>query len=136
MASRGAFALAFAGLALALPGCTTQSAAPSAAARPIGAVHIVRMTASNEFDPQEIRIRAGDVVEWRNTSRGAQTVTLLRAAAPMLVALPTGALEFDSGRIASGATYRRQFTIGGRYQYLSTTNAGVTMAGVVLVLDR
>ena len=136
LALRSPFVGATLALLAALAGCTTPNSTPAAAATPIGATHTVQMTATNTFAPQEVRVFAGDVVEWRNVSTGAQSVTLLRSVAPMLVAMPTGALEFDSGRIAPGGAFRRQFTLSGRYQYVSTTNAGVDMVGVVLVVDR
>jgi plastocyanin len=124
--------------AVVLAACGTRDSrqpAPAAGAR-LGIVHMVRMTETNEFAPQEVRIRVGDAVEWRNLSPTGQTVTALRSASPTLVTLPTGANEFDSGRIASGGTYTHQFTIAGRYQYISIANAGVDMVGTILVVER
>ncbi len=125
-------------LGLAVSACGTpparQAATPTGI--PLGIVHAVRMTATNTFEPQEVRIRAGDAVEWRNLSPTAQTVTALRSASPLLVTLPTSATEFDSGRIAAGGTYAYQFTIAGRYQYISIANAGIDMVKTVLVVER
>lgn len=130
--------LRVAAFALALSACGTpparQAATPTGI--PLGIVHAVRMAATNTFEPQEVRIRIGDAVEWRNVSPTGQTVTALRAASPMLVTLPTGATEFDSGRIVPGGSYTYQFTIAGRYQYISIANAGVDMVGTILVIER
>ncbi len=63
-------------------------------------------------------------------------MTALRSASPMLVTLPTGANEFDSGRIGPGGTYTYQFTIAGRYQYRSIANAGIDMVGTILAVER
>ncbi len=125
-------------LALALTSCSTPPARPATTPTgiPLGIVHAVRMTATNTFEPQEVRIRVGDAVEWRNLSPTAQTVTALRSASPLLVTLPTRATEFDSGRIAAGGTYTYQFAIAGRYQYISIANAGVDMVGTVFVVER
>ncbi len=57
-------------LAVGLTACRTPPARQAATSTgiPLGIVHAVRMAATNSFEPQEIRIRVGDAVEWRNLS--------------------------------------------------------------------
>jgi plastocyanin len=118
-----------------LAACTSRSG-NTAAAQATGTVHAVQMTTTYQFVPAEIRIGAGDTVEWRNVSPFSQTVTAVRGAAPLLVRLPANAAEFDSGIVRPGDTFRYRFTVAGVYQYVSRLANGVDMIGTVLVTER
>ncbi|HET8728670.1 MAG TPA: plastocyanin/azurin family copper-binding protein [Alphaproteobacteria bacterium] len=87
------------------------------------------------FEPAEVAVRAGETVEWRNTSPTRHTVTADPAKAddPADVALPAGAEPFDSGRIPPGETYRRRFTVPGTYRYFCIPHEDMGMVATVIV---
>jgi len=134
-------------LALALLGAcagTTPPASPSApegeaagsgpeAARPAA---VVEMTQAIRFSPDTVRVRVGDVVEWRNVSSGiGHTATLMPQAAadPANARLPAAARGFDSGNIPPGGAWRHRFAVAGTYVYYCTPHETVGMVGVILV---
>jgi plastocyanin len=76
------------------------------------------------FKPAVVSIRAGQAVEWRNTSPATHTVTDQSS-------LPRGAEAFDSGDIPAGQVYMRKFTTPGTYGYFCRHHKG--MVGSVIV---
>jgi plastocyanin len=121
---------------LAGVGCTGTGpdGAPAPPDAPPAAV--VEMTQTIRFAPDTVRIRVGEIVEWRNVSTGiGHTVTLLPEAAADAshARLPDGASEFDSGNIPPGATWRHRFGVSGSYVYFCTPHESVGMVGVVVV---
>jgi plastocyanin len=99
---------------------------------------VVQMTEEMRFEPQTVRIRPGDTVEWRNASNAEHTVTLNPALArnPQNVELPAGAQPFDSGRLSTGAVYRQTFNTPGRYRYVCLPHEQMGMVGEVIVESR
>ena len=91
-----------------------QAAAP--ATQPAA---VVTMTADWTFAPANVRIRQGQTVLWKNTSKETHTVT----ADPKIaldkkdVLLPAGAAAFDSGSIYPGKSYEHRFDVPGLYRY-------------------
>jgi plastocyanin len=87
------------------------------------------------FSPADVSVRAGDTVEWRNTSLITHTVTddPKRAIAPSDAGLPPGAQPFDSGDIPAGQVYLRTFTVPGTYRYFCTRHEAEGMEGEVVV---
>jgi len=87
------------------------------------------------YSPASVTIRAGDTVEWRNTSLITHTVTADpgRAKTPGDAVLPPGAQSFDSGDIAAGQVYQRTFTTPGTYRYFCTHHEADGMVGTVVV---
>ncbi len=71
-----------------------------------------------EFRPPVIAVKAGDVVEWRNKDILPHTAT----------AQPAG---FDSGTIATGASFRFTAKTKGRVDYICTLHP--TMKGTLTV---
>ena len=90
------------------------------------------------FDPPAVTIRAGETVEWRNTSLIAHTVTddPARAGHASDAGLPPGAAPFDSGRIAAGEVFLRRFDQPGTYRYFCRYHEMDGMTGTVVVLPR
>jgi plastocyanin len=84
------------------------------------------------FDPEEVRVREGEAVLWRNLSAFTHTVTLDPARAD--VDLPAGAEGFDSGDIAPGEVFRHRFVEPGLYRYVCRPHADIGMAGRVVVV--
>jgi plastocyanin len=72
------------------------------------------------FAPATVRIRRGETVTWRNTNAMVHTVT--------------GA-GFDSGNIASGATFSRTFDRPGTYSYHCKPHQAAGMVGTVVVTE-
>lgn len=87
------------------------------------------------FSPDSVTIRAGQTVEWRNTSLITHTVTddPKRAEAPADAGLPAGAQPFDSGDIPAGKVYLRRFPVAGTYRYFCTHHESDGMVGTIVV---
>ncbi len=67
------------------------------------------------FMPSSVTVPAGTTVTWMNSDAVAHTVTST-AIAP----------AFDSGSVASGASYSFIFSAAGSYPYHCTLHAGMT----------
>lgn len=70
------------------------------------------------FDPASITVKAGTSVTWTNTGSATHTVTADDAS-------------FDSGSLASGATFSQTFAKAGTYAYHCKIHA--SMKGTVVV---
>lgn len=94
----------------ALRGDKGAAAEPSARA-------VVKVSMRNaQFYPQTLKIRKGDVVEWKNDDLVPHTAT---------------SASFDSGSMNPGTVWRHTFTKAGQFAYLCTFHP--TMTGVVVV---
>jgi len=95
----------------------------------------VSLTPDFRFDPAEVRIHAGEAVEWRNEGRSPQTVTGNPGWAedPSHVTLPEGAEPWDAGILNSGETFTQVFTTPGEYSYVSLPQESNGMIGRVIV---
>ncbi len=102
---------------------------------PSGDTVVVTMTNTLRFEPDPVRVRAGQTVVWRNTSQVIHTVTADpdRAARPENVRLPEGAATFDSGDLRPGDVYRRTFTVPGEYGYICVPHELAGMVGRIIV---
>jgi plastocyanin len=78
---------------------------------------VVKVSMQNiQFDPRTLKIKKGDVVEWKNDDLVSHTVT---------------SASFDSGPMKPGASWRHTFTKSGQVAYVCTFHP--TMTGVVVV---
>lgn len=95
----------------------------------------VEMTNELTFTPDTVVVRAGQSVEFRNTSALVHTVTAdpSKATLDASVRLPDGAEPFDSGRLDPGETFTRTFETPGRYAYFCIPHEGARMRGTVVV---
>ena len=133
-----AAALAGAGLVAWLAAFSASGARAGGTAAP-PADASVRMTNQLTFEPQEVHISVGGVVEWRNASVLVHTVTAdpSKAARPEeSVALPEGARPFDSGLLEPESRWRHRFETPGRYRYFCMPHEAAGMVGTVVVEDR
>ncbi len=73
---------------------------------------------SQPYTPQSFTVKVGGSVTWVNRDATTHTVTDNNKA-------------FDSGNIASGATYKYTFTTAGTYQYYCTIHP--FMKGTIVV---
>ncbi len=98
------------------------------------AAAVVNMTNGLAFQPDAVRIKAGETVEWRNRSLFTHTVTddPLRARDPGDAELPDGAQSF-SAQVGPGEIYRHIFTVPGAYHYFCMPHEGRGMHGQVIV---
>ncbi len=96
---------------------------------------VVNMTFGLKFDPAEVRVRAGQTVEWRNKAFFPHTVTFdpSQADDASHVSLPEGVAPFDSGSIGGGQSWRHTFTTPGTYRYICKPHEGHEMLGTVIV---
>jgi plastocyanin len=87
------------------------------------------------FMPATVVIKAGQRVEWRNTSLITHSVSFdpETALTPANVALPQGVPPFASGDIAAGDVYVHTFTVPGTYRYICTHHEADGMVGTVIV---
>lgn len=95
----------------------------------------VTMTDDLRFAPEEIRIRVGQTVVWRNTTPLIHTVSADPEAVrePEQVRLPEGAEPFDSGFLFPDDTFRRTFTVPGEYVYICIPHDMAPMVGRIVV---
>jgi plastocyanin len=87
------------------------------------------------YSPSTVIIRAGEAVEWRNTSLITHTVTDDRKQEKKAwdAVLPRGAAAFDSSDIAAGQTYLHTFSVPGTYHYFCEHHETHGMVGTVIV---
>lgn len=99
---------------------------------------VVEMTNAKTIAPAEARIQVGDLVEWRNVSDVAHTITTDpdEALDRTHVELPDGVASFDSGRIEPGKSWRRRFDVPGRYRYVCVPDEATGMLGTLIVEPR
>lgn len=98
----------------------------------------VGMTNTLEFDPDTVRVQAGETVRWTNGSVIVHTVTADPAAATTeeSVRLPDGASPFDSGDLDPKGTFEHTFEVPGTYRYFCIPHEGTKMYGTVIVEAR
>ncbi|MDE2513200.1 MAG: hypothetical protein KGL22_03765 [Alphaproteobacteria bacterium] len=87
------------------------------------------------FTPATVTIKAGQLVEWRNTSPITHSVSFDPQAAAKAgdATLPPGVQPFASGDIAAGNVYLHTFDTPGTYRYFCTHHEGGGMLGTVVV---
>jgi plastocyanin len=101
-----------------------------------GATATVTMTDEPaRFVPEDLKVKVGTTVEWKNTGATLHSVTAdaSKAQVPAHVSLPKGAKEFDSGFMPPGATFSQTFTVPGEYKYICIPHEKNGMIGEVEV---
>jgi plastocyanin len=95
---------------------------------------VINLTDTFEFEPHEVMIHAGDIVELRNTSRFNHTAT----ADPRQghAALPPSTESCSSQELRPGASFRHTFTVPGNYTYFCQPHEGIGMVGQITVLAK
>src|SRR5260370_22448111 len=89
------------------------------------AAAVVEMTNGLAFQPDAVRIKAGETVEWRNRSLFTHTVTddQARAKDAADAQLPEAAPSF-SAQVGPGEVYRHVFTVPRTYRYFCIPHQG------------
>ncbi|NBC27849.1 MAG: halocyanin [Bacteroidetes bacterium] len=95
----------------------------------------VGMTNTMKFDADTVRINVGEMVEWKNSSLLAHSVTGDPAESSVegSAVLPDGAKPFDSGMMDPEETFTHTFEVPGTYQYFCIPHEGAEMFGWVIV---
>jgi plastocyanin len=103
------------------------------AAKPAVVITMMDMPAS--FEPMRITIKAGDMVEWKNTGNQLHHVTTDPSAALKKrdVATPPGAKPFDSGFLKPGESFSQSFSVPGVYRYTCAVHEAKGMNGELVV---
>jgi plastocyanin len=98
----------------------------------------VTMTDANKFEPDKVKIKVGDTVEWKNTAKVAHTVIDDPKVAQKKgdVERPMGAEMFNSGPIAPGTSWYYTFEMPGTYKYICGPHETVGMKGEVVVKNE
>jgi len=132
MPTRTIFAFAAAAALASLAACGLTG--PAHDPPPPGVAARVTMGLA-DFRAKTVTIRAGETVQWRNTSPIGHTVTAdpARAANPANVALPAGAQPFHSGEVDAGQVWSHTFTVPGTYRYVCLPHERQGMVGTVIV---
>lgn len=112
------------------------TAAIGIAISPSYAGKTVTVTMTDEparFVPQDLHIKVGTTVVWKNTGATLHSVTAdpSKAQVAAHVSLPKGAKEFDSGFMPPGATFSHTFTVPGEYKYICIPHEQNGMLGEV-----
>jgi plastocyanin len=99
---------------------------------------VVKMTTEHKFVPDKITIGTGQTVEWVNDDQASThevTTDPDIALDPSHVSMPEGVAPFDSHLIASGKSFRHQFTVPGAYRYACPPHENDGMLGEVTVTN-
>jgi plastocyanin len=97
---------------------------------------VVKMTSERTFVPEKITIIVGQTVGWVNDDKAMPhevTTDPDVAVDPSDVSVPEGVAPFDSRLIASGKSFRHQFTVPGLYRYTCPPHENDGMVGEVTV---
>jgi len=96
---------------------------------------VVEMTDRVRFEPAEVKINVGDVVQWKGVSALVHTVTDVPSLATMegSAQLPPGAAPFNSGDLQPGASFLHRFMVTGTYRYFCIPHEAARMVGTVVV---
>lgn len=108
---------------------------PAPAQSNSGPAAVVGMTNTLKFEPDTVRIEAGETVRWENSSIIVHTVTAdpEKATKDESVQLPERASPFDSGNLDPEATFEHTFEVPGTYRYFCIPHEATKMYGTVLV---
>ena len=113
----------------------TQDSQETAQTTVAGDITVVGMNDKLRFVPNEITIKVGDTVEWRNIGAIPHTITAdpRRMPSSTNIELPNRAEAFDSGWVVRGKSYRYTFSEPGIYRYICLPHERAEMLGIVIV---
>jgi plastocyanin len=84
---------------------------------------------------QQVNIRVGETVEWKNSSARVHEI-IANPAKPEATSqpiLPAGAKPFDSGLVRPNHSFVHRFEVPGTYRYLCDVNDSQPVEGEVIV---
>lgn len=98
---------------------------------------VIEMNDQMRFVPDNVTIRAGQTVTWRNGGSMVHTATADPEIAqrPEHAVLPEGAEPWDSGLIRAGESWSRKFDVPEAYVYFCILHEAGGMIGSLTVED-
>lgn len=131
LTKRVGFAFAGFGLLPLLQACGSDGGATDRA----DAEHVVEMNDQFKFVPNQLTVRAGQTVTWRNVGNLVHTSTSDQRAAQRAedAKLPAGAEPWDSGLIRRGESWSHIFDVPGEYSYFCMPHEAAGMVGTLIV---
>jgi plastocyanin len=115
---------------------SSNDRAPAIPSEVTGPTVIVKMSDDTPmYQPDSIRIRVGETVEWLNAGGVSHSVVddPTKADKPDDVALPQGAHTFASGNVMPGGKFRHTFLHPGTYRYFCMSHEIDKMIGEIIV---
>lgn len=114
----GQAALGLAALPI-LAACAPSNGSAGATRTPGAGGAVVEMTDDLRFEPEQLTVKVGDTVTWRNTGSVVHTATddPSKAQDAANAVLPDGAEAWDSGNVAGGEEWSYTFETPGDYTY-------------------
>lgn len=102
-----------------LAACAPSDGGAGASRTPGAGGAVVEMTDDLTFEPEQLTVKVGDTVTWRNTGSIVHTATddPSKAQDPANAVLPDGAEPWDSGNVAGGEEWSYTFETPGEYTY-------------------
>ncbi|MGH2617368.1 MAG: cupredoxin domain-containing protein, partial [Thermomicrobiales bacterium] len=97
---------------------------------------LIEMTEGNRFEPGGLTIPLGGTVVWQNVGVTRHTATCdpTLAGDQTDVALPAGAVPWDSGGLHTGQTWQHTFVAPGSYLYFCRYHEEAGMLGTITVV--
>lgn len=116
-----------------LAACAPSGGGNGGATRSPAGGTIIEMTDDLRFVPDQITVKVGDTVTWRNTGSIVHTATddPAKAQDATNAVLPDGAEPWDSGNLAGGEEWSYTFATRGDYTYFCIPHE---LAGMVAQL--
>jgi plastocyanin len=98
---------------------------------------VIEMTNAASYQPDEIVVRKGERITWRNISDQIQTITVKTEISndKKIAFYPDDAEPFSSGAIYPGESFSYTFFIPGSYELVSLPNEKNGMLGRIVVKD-
>ena len=118
-----------------LAACAPSGGGAGATSTPGAGGTVVEMTDDLTFEPEELTVKVGDTVTWRNTGTVVHTSTddPSKAQDPANAVLPEGAEPWDSGDVAGGEEFSHTFETPGEYTYFCIPHEAAGMVARLTV---
>lgn len=100
-------------------------------------VIVVNITGNGiaRLSPQRVNIRAGETIQWKNSSGSIHEIVAnpAKARANSVPSLPAGAGPFDSGFLRPNRSFSYRFTVPGVYRYVCDLDGAQPVMGEIVV---
>lgn len=132
----GQAALGLAALPI-LSACAPSGGGAGATRTPGAEGAVVEMTDDLRFVPDELTVKVGETLTWRNTGSVVHTATddPSKAQDAANAVLPDGAEPWDSGNVAGGEEWSHTFDTPGEYTYFCIPHETAGMVARLTVTE-
>jgi plastocyanin len=88
-----------------------------------------------KLSPQRVNIRAGETIQWKNSSGTIHEIIAnpAKARAKVVPSLPAGATPFDSGFLRPDRSFSYRFFVPGVYRYVCDLEGAQPVMGEIVV---